>query len=436
MARGPGTNGYRFIILLALALRATSGVASPTEEESLLEQQSSVDSDTEAEGDPSEQPRKRNLTAWNEYEGPWLTLRVGAMAIVDVNGVDQDKESVEQVGAVETDSELRTLRLMLRGSMGRSRRVSYFYAGEYNGLSREPEDSILRMTDLAFTVHFERLGDLTIGKTKEPISLARIMPGDGVLLMERATNDSLIPSRNTGLKLSNTAFDQRLTWQVGWFNSWFLDGESFSESDNQFVGRVSGTPVFQSGGSRLVHLAVAGRYAEAEDGVLRFRQPPEVNTAPDFVDTGTFEANSSTTLGLELGAVAGGWSVQGELLEMDVRSATAGNPNFSGWYLAASYFLTGDHRAYNRGGGFFYKVTPDRPLGEGPGAWDLVIRHSRIDLDDGAVSGGKFERWTVGANWFANREWRLEINLGRGTLDRFDTRGHSDFLQFRLQWMI
>jgi phosphate-selective porin OprO/OprP len=113
----------------------------------------------------------------------------------------------------------------------------------------------------------------------------------------------------------------------------------------------------------------------------------------------------------------------------------AGDPQFSGWYLATSWILTGENRPYNRRGGFFYKVAPDRPFGEGAGAWELVGRYSKIDLDDGAITGGQFERWTVGANWYANREWRLEVNYGQRTLDRFDTRGHTDFLQFRLQWM-
>ena len=30
--------------------------------------------------------------------------------------------------------------------------------------------------------------------------------------------DGLIPNRGTGTKLSNFAFDRRLTWAVGWFN--------------------------------------------------------------------------------------------------------------------------------------------------------------------------------------------------------------------------
>ncbi len=396
-----------------------------------------------SEGDDSSatesRSKKRSLASWNSYRGPWLTLNAGAMVIYDVNGLDQDEANVGQVGDVSTQGEFRAGRLMLRGTMGRWVKVSYFYAGEYNGLSREPDDSALRMTDLAFTVDFERFGELTFGLTKEPFFLTRIMPGDGVLLMERPALDALVPSRNTGVKLSNTAWDQRLTWSVGWFNSWFLDGESFEDSDHQFSGRVTATPIYLEEGRKLLHLAVAGRYDEAEDGMFRYREPPEAHTAPLFVDTGAFSADHSETLGLELAAVVGPWSVQGEYLDTRVDSAANGDPRFSGWYLATNWILTGEHRPYHRQGGFFYKIVPDRPLRgdvRGPGAWEVVARYSQVDLDDGAVSGGEFQRFTLGTSWYTSRSWRFEVNWGRSTLDRFDVRGHTDFLQMRLQWVM
>jgi phosphate-selective porin len=382
---------------------------------------------------------KRGLTEWTRYEGPLMTLNLGLMAIVDFNTFDQDAANVAQVGDIASETELRAGRLMLRGKLGRNRRVSYFYAGEYNGLSREPGDSTFRVTDLAFTASVGNFGDLTIGKTKEPIHLARIMPGDGVLLMERATMDGLVPSRGTGIKLGNYAFERRLTWSVGWFNDWLFTDESFSDSDNQFTGRITGLPVYADDGRRLVHLGLAARYAEAEDGTFRFRQPPEANTAPDFIDTGEFPAKKSKTLGLEAASVNGGLSFQGEYLKTYVTSAQVGDPEFTGWYLAASWILTGESRSYFRRGGFFFKVAPDRPLGGeggGHGAWELTLRLSNTDLNNAAIAGGEFDRWSVGANWYPTERWRLEVNYGQSTLDRFGIRGDTNFLQFRLQWLI
>jgi phosphate-selective porin OprO/OprP len=432
-----------FAVLLVIAMMACTTPASASDAE-VVEDETNEDPEaflSESGGvPPEESPSKTwGLTSWNRFEGYFMTLSLGALVIVDYNTFGQDVQNVAQVGSIPSETELRAGRLMLRGALGRKRRVSYFYAGEYNGLSREPGDSALRMTDLAFNIDIHRVGELTIGLTKEPISLARIMPGDGVLLMERATNDALVPSRNTGFKLANTALNQHLTWQIGWFNDWFVSGESLGDSDNQFVGRVTGTPIYRNDGRSLIHLGLAGRYAEPENGTFRYRQRPEANTAPLFVDTGAFEAESSKTLGIELAGIHEGWSFQGELLKTDVRSATAGDPQFFGWYIAGSWILTGESRSYSRRGGFFYKLIPDRPFtfGErGPGAWELTARYSDIDLDDGLIRGGQFRRWSVGVNWFLDLHWRLEVNYGQGILDRFGTSGRTRFLQFRLQWLL
>ena len=62
--------------------------------------------------------------------------------------------------------------------------------------------------------------------------------------------DGLIPNRGTGIKLSNFAFDRRLTWAVGWFNDWLFTDESLDESDNIFTGRITGLPVYADEGRR------------------------------------------------------------------------------------------------------------------------------------------------------------------------------------------
>ena len=175
-------------IILAISLLATSTHAqaqSDPEEQSppeTADKQAEAGKEDAGDGEESLPKKKRTLT-YNEYEGPLLYTRVGALIIGDYNTFSQDQASLAQVGSVPNEFEFRAARLVVRGTMGKNRRISYFYAGEYNGMSREPDDSALRMTDLAFTADLGKYGDLTLGKTKEPIHLARIMPGDGVLLM-------------------------------------------------------------------------------------------------------------------------------------------------------------------------------------------------------------------------------------------------------------
>ena len=75
-----------------------------------------------------------------------------------------------------------------------------------------------------------------------------------------------------------------------------------------------------------------------------------------------------------------------------------------------------------------------RPVFQGgPGGWELVGRVSYIDLDSGALQGGRFWRLTPMVNWYLSDHVRLEMTYGYGTLDRFELRGKTHFFQTRLQ---
>jgi phosphate-selective porin OprO/OprP len=69
----------------------------------------------------------------------------------------------------------------------------------------------------------------------------------------------------------------------------------------------------------------------------------------------------------------------------------------------------------------------------GPGAWELVLRYSRIDLDSGNVTGGRFWRFTPMVNWHMSDNVRLEFAYGYGHLNRFDLAGNTQFFQSRVQ---
>lgn len=105
--------------------------------------------------------------------------------------------------------------------------------------------------------------------------------------------------------------------------------------------------------------------------------------------------------------------MQGELLGVDV-SRRAGLRDFSGggWYVFGSWMLTGERKPY-RGGGF---ANP-RPAHDA-GAVELLLRYSTLDLDDGAVHGGREHDWTLGANWYLGSHLKLQANYIRSTSER------------------
>jgi phosphate-selective porin OprO/OprP len=70
----------------------------------------------------------------------------------------------------------------------------------------------------------------------------------------------------------------------------------------------------------------------------------------------------------------------------------------------------------------------------GPGAVEALLRFSFIDLDDGAIEGGRFWRLTPMVNWYLSDHLRLELAYGISQLDRFGVVGTTQFFQTRLQF--
>ena len=65
----------------------------------------------------------------------------------------------------------------------------------------------------------------------------------------------------------------------------------------------------------------------------------------------------------------------------------------------------------------------------------IVPRASRVDLDDGAVQGGRFVKSYLGANWWATTRLKFGGGWGRTWLEDAGTRGVTDALLLRAQWV-
>jgi phosphate-selective porin OprO/OprP len=387
--------------------------------------------DTIEAGESALEEPKRKLVRWNEYEGPRFTIRMGAGLLYDFAAYSQDEESKEQFPLSST-GKIRDFRFLLKGGFpSLSRAVTWTCGVMYDGATGS---WLFRETGVMVAVP-EIWGHVFLGRTKEGFSLNKVMSGYSGWTLERATmSDASIPLLADGIKWLGYLPEKRVIWNVGWYQDWVSEGQSFSSYDRQAVARAAWLPVFSAGDETLLHVGVNLRWGEPNEGELQLRSRPEASPAPYFVDTGRFPASSTRMAGYEVYYRRGSWLFGSEYWLEDVSSEEAGDPLFHGGDVVATWLITGETRAYNTVGGYFQAISPARTVFEGgPGAWEAVLRLSYIDLDAGNLRGGKFWRLTPMINWHLSDNLRLEFAYGYGRLDRFDLQGGTQFFQGRLQ---
>ena len=106
------------------------------------------------------------------------------------------------------------------------------------------------------------------------------------------------------------------------------------------------------------------------------------------------------------------------------------NPSFYGFYVTAGWFITGEHRPYDRNVGYARRPIPQHRLG----AWELTARYSHLDLDDKSVHGGVSDKGTLTLNWYVNRFWKIGVDGGMVNLNRTSLNGVTTIVQARAQF--
>ena len=99
------------------------------------------------------------------------------------------------------------------------------------------------------------------------------------------------------------------------------------------------------------------------------------------------------------------------------------NPTYTGWYVDASWYLTGETRNYEAALGTFGRTKVKNPVWGGSGgwgAWQIAGRYDALDLSDkaaamAAVYGcnecGEQQTWLVGVNWLLTDYTAIKLNV-------------------------
>ena len=257
------------------------------------------------------------------------------------------------------------------------------------------------------------LGNVRVGQFKEPFSLEEQMSSNNITSIERANVNRLSPSRSAGVMLYNNYVDQRVTGAVGIFRGADDSYGNYKGDGHAATARVTGLPYKNDDGSQLLHLGVG--YSHRDDDTASYKFSSDHAMAPS-TKYKISDVDDTSLLGLEAALKLNSFSLQSEWIEADVDAATGGD--LDGYYVQASYVLTGESRSYDTASGVFKGVSPGTKFLDngGLGAWEATLRWSNLDYTD--LNGGdEAESWTVGLNWYLNKNVRALFNYTDVDLD-------------------
>ena len=201
------------------------------------------------------------------------------------------------------------------------------------------------------------------------------------------------------------------------------------------------------------------RILNKPNGLLSFGDRPETRVdGTQLVGFGfpglqsAVQAKTGWLYGAEAAMNYGPLYLSGEYYRyrLDRTDSSLKDPEFGGWYLQASYFLTGEARPYlpaSAAWGSPAVVSPFALDSGSWGSWEIKARYSNNDfnaligdpLAANSVFGGEQNIITLGANWYLNRNLRWMFDYLIVDVDRQNSSGQQvgqDFSAFvnRLQF--
>lgn len=361
---------------------------------------------------------------------------VTVSGVFQADGVafSQDQQSRAAYGLIENGGDFRRARLGAKSAV--TDNMNAFMQMDFAFFGKPT------FTDVwVETTNIPVLGNVRVGQWKQPFGLEVVSSFRYTTMMERSsTFQAFTPFRHLGIGFYDHAEDLNTTWAMSYFRTGQDQfGSSLSTNGgNGLAGRVTHLLWYdeECNGDSYLHLG-GGYYLNSPPrDAVRFRSVPELFVGefapqpgtggtsgqllpgiflgtPFFVDTNPLlNVDHVHTFGTEALWVAGRLSVQAEGMAAVVDQRFAPTAALYGGYVTFGYFLTGEHRPYDRKAGAIDRVMPFNSFkrGGGYGAWELTSRLSYIDLTNGNINGGDMENLTSGINWYINPYCKCVFN--------------------------
>lgn len=326
--------------------------------------------------------------------------------------------------AAQTDTFLfRRIRPTLEGAWGKL--VGFRLTPEFAGDSAT-------IVDAYVDLKFDPRATVRIGKLKGPVGLERLQSGGATAFIERGFPTELAPNRDLGVQLQGEFATGGLSYALGVFNG-APDGRDAAtanpDGDFELAARVFAEP-WKNSANALSGLGFGiaasrgDKHGSGNNFLPRYRTPGQVQF---FNYRGTVLADGEhLRLSPQAYYYGGRFGLLGEYIRsrQDVRAANGSRADLenTAWQVTAGWVLTGEDASYKG------VLKPSHAFaldGSGWGAFEVVGRYGRLDVDDGAfplfadpaTASAAARSWGIGLNWYLNANFKLVANYARTAFD-------------------
>ncbi|MDN5781503.1 MAG: OprO/OprP family phosphate-selective porin [Luteimonas sp.] len=219
-------------------------------------------------------------------------------------------------------------------------------------------------------------------------------------------------------------------------DNWSINASYFGRELTRNLAHGSGyglrgtwAPINDKG--NILHFGLAYVNYDTDADTFRVRARPDADLATvRLVDAGTMtDSDRVATTSLEGLWIHGPFKLQGEYYSSDIKRLANSDYTSTAGYIQGLWNLTGETWGYK--GGVPTTPLPDQP---GSGMWQLGLRYDTIDLNDGAVEGGKMNTWTAGVNWYWRSNFKFALNYVKVNSERQGLSDDPSIVEARAQF--
>lgn len=246
--------------------------------------------------------------------------------------------------------------------------------------------------------------------------------------LEEMTSDLFIPFMERSAFVGAFGMERRLGLSATYTDKSFLVQGGIFADDISSLGTTTNNSYSLDG--RMVFMPKLGDAQLHVAGSIHYRKLNDLTTSASYsarpflrttdlrlINTGAITgASAERGIGAELAYVSGRFQASAESYWQKVVRPGLVSPTFNGGYAQVGYMLTGDNISYRNGA--WERTRPKQPLGKGGmGAVQLNLRYDWLDLESGAIIGGRQQVAGASLIWMPTDYFRFVVNYGHLWID-------------------